>query len=99
MDRISWKSTFGLALAAMVYLMAAPASAGITYNVTNDTAHQNPWLLNGTITLSGTGKQVRDLLHADDMISLYFRALQRIGDVGGQAFNIGGGMVNSLPRL
>ena len=55
MDRISWKSTFGLALAAMVYLMAAPASAGITYNVTNDTAHQNPWLLNGTITLSGTG--------------------------------------------
>jgi hypothetical protein len=55
MDRISWKSTFGLALAAMACLMAAPASAGITYNVTNDTAHQNGWSLNGTITLSGTG--------------------------------------------
>ena len=55
MDRISWKSTFGLALAAMVCLMAAPASAGITYNVTNDTAHQNGWSLAGTITVSGLG--------------------------------------------
>ena len=55
MDRISWKSTFGLALAAMVCLMAAPASAGIVYNVTNDLGHQNGWSLNGTITLSGTG--------------------------------------------
>ena len=55
MDRISWKSTFGLALAAMVCLLATPASAGITYNVTNDTGHQNGWSLNGTITLSGAG--------------------------------------------
>jgi hypothetical protein len=55
MDRIFWKSTSGLALAAMVCLLAAPASAGITYNVTNDTGHQNGWSLNGTITLSGAG--------------------------------------------
>ena len=55
MDRNASKLTFGLALAAMVWLMAAPASAGITYNVTNDTAHQNGWSLNGTITVSGTG--------------------------------------------
>ena len=55
MDRISWKSFFGLALAAMVCLLAAPASAGITYNVTNYAAGQNDWSLNGTITLSGTG--------------------------------------------
>ncbi len=55
MDRISWKSTFGLALAAMVCLMAAPASAGIVYNVTNDLTHQNGWSVNGTITVSGTG--------------------------------------------
>lgn len=55
MDRISWKSTFGLALAAMVCLMAAPASAGIVYNVTNDLTHQNGWSLAGTITASGTG--------------------------------------------
>jgi CDP-paratose 2-epimerase len=50
-------------------------------------------------TISGTGKQVRDLLHADDMISLYFRAVERIGTAKGQAFNIGGGMANSLSLL
>jgi len=55
MDRISWKSTSGLALAAMVCLLAAPASAGIVYNVTNDLGHQNGWSLAGTITLSGAG--------------------------------------------
>jgi len=55
MDRISWKSTSCLALAAMVCLLAAPASAGIVYNVTNDLGHQNGWSLNGTITLSGAG--------------------------------------------
>jgi hypothetical protein len=55
MDRISWKSTFGLALAAMVCLMAAPASAGITYNVTNYAAGQNDWSLAGTITVSAAG--------------------------------------------
>lgn len=50
-------------------------------------------------TISGTGKQVRDLLHAEDMISLYFRALERIELVQGQAFNIGGGIANSLSLL
>jgi len=51
MDRISWKSTSGLALAAMVCLMAAPASAGIVYNVTNYAAGQSGWKLAGTITV------------------------------------------------
>jgi len=55
MDRISWKSTSGLALAAMVCLMAAPASAGIVYNVTNDLGDQNGWSLAGTITVSAAG--------------------------------------------
>ena len=41
MDRISWKSTSGLALAAMVCLMAAPASAGIVYTMTNASGLQN----------------------------------------------------------
>lgn len=50
-------------------------------------------------TISGNGKQVRDLLHADDMIRLYFAALERIDAVGGEAFNIGGGMKNSLSLL
>lgn len=50
-------------------------------------------------TISGTGKQVRDVLHADDMISLYFAALQGIEKAKGQAFNIGGGIANSLSLL
>lgn len=50
-------------------------------------------------TISGNGKQVRDVLHADDMISLYFSALERIDGVKGQAFNVGGGISNSLSLL
>jgi len=47
-------------------------------------------------TISGNGKQVRDVLHADDMVDLYLAAADLIADVRGQAFNIGGGMANSL---
>jgi CDP-paratose 2-epimerase len=50
-------------------------------------------------TISGDGKQVRDVLHADDMISLYFSTLQHAETAVGQAFNIGGGMANSLSLL
>jgi CDP-paratose 2-epimerase len=50
-------------------------------------------------TISGSGKQVRDVLHADDMIRLYFAALAGIDKARGQAFNIGGGMENSLSLL
>ena len=56
-------------------------------------------LLKEPFTISGTGKQVRDLLHADDMVSLYFLALERISEARGHAFNIGGGMSNSLSLL
>lgn len=50
-------------------------------------------------TISGTGKQVRDVLHADDMIKLYFSALEKIDVLKGEAFNIGGGVKNSLSLL
>ncbi len=50
-------------------------------------------------TISGNGKQVRDVLHADDMIRLYFSALEHIEAARGQAFNIGGGIKNSLSLL
>lgn len=50
-------------------------------------------------TISGTGKQVRDVLFADDLISCYFSAIQNISNTKGQAFNIGGGMNNSLSLL
>ena len=50
-------------------------------------------------TISGNGKQVRDILHADDMISLYYTALQNADKIAGQVFNIGGGIENSLSLL
>lgn len=50
-------------------------------------------------TISGSGKQVRDVLHADDVVSLYFSAVKNIESVQGKAFNIGGGIVNSLSLL
>lgn len=50
-------------------------------------------------SISGNGKQVRDLLHAEDMISLYFSTLKHAELVAGQEFNIGGGITNSLSLL
>jgi CDP-paratose 2-epimerase len=50
-------------------------------------------------TISGTGKQVRDVLHAEDVVSLYFLSVENIEKVKGQAFNIGGGIENSLSLL
>ncbi len=50
-------------------------------------------------TISGDGKQVRDLLHADDLVTCYRRAAAAAARCVGQAFNIGGGMENSLSLL
>ena len=50
-------------------------------------------------TISGTGKQVRDVLHADDVVSLYFSSVNNIEKVKGQAFNVGGGIDYSLSLL
>lgn len=50
-------------------------------------------------TISGNGKQVRDVLHADDVVDLYFATLDHLPAARGQAFNIGGGMAHSLSLL
>lgn len=50
-------------------------------------------------TISGNGKQVRDILHADDMKRLYRTVVDRIEVAQGQVFNIGGGIENSLSLL
>jgi CDP-paratose 2-epimerase len=50
-------------------------------------------------TISGNGKQVRDLLYSDDMVDLYVTAAENIEKLNGQAFNIGGGMKNSFSLL
>lgn len=52
-----------------------------------------------TFTVSGNGKQVRDLLFVDDAISCYLGAYENIDKTVGQAFNIGGGYDNSLSIL
>lgn len=50
-------------------------------------------------TISGNGKQVRDLLYASDCVSLYLKAAERIDVIKGQAFNVGGGIGNSSSIL
>lgn len=50
-------------------------------------------------TISGNGKQVRDLLFASDCVELYLKASERIETIKGQVFNIGGGMENSSSLL
>ena len=58
---------------------------------------------NGTqkepFTISGNGKQVRDIAYASDMINLYLKASTKIDSIKGQAFNVGGGMSNSFSLL
>jgi CDP-paratose 2-epimerase len=54
---------------------------------------QNP------ITISGTGKQVRDILFVDDLITCYLAAVHHRDRCSGEAFNIGGGPHNSLSLL
>ena len=50
-------------------------------------------------TISGDGKQVRDLLHVSDAVAAYLAAVDHIEAARGQAFNIGGGMENSFSLL
>ncbi len=50
-------------------------------------------------TISGNGKQVRDLLFSSDMVELYLKAAQKIEVIKGQVFNIGGGIKNSFSLL
>ncbi len=57
---------------------------------------QNP---NTTFTICGNGKQVRDVLFVSDLIDCYQAAIQNIHQTKGQAFNIGGGVSNSLSLL
>ena len=49
-------------------------------------------------TISGTGKQVRDVLYNEDIVNLYFTA-KDCEAAYGQVFAIGGGIDNSLSLL
>ena len=56
-------------------------------------------LLEEPFTISGTGKQVRDILHVDDVIALYIKSIENIDEAKGNIFNIGGGIENSLSLM
>ncbi|HQJ21649.1 MAG TPA: GDP-mannose 4,6-dehydratase [Bacteroidales bacterium] len=56
-------------------------------------------ILKEPFTISGNGKQVRDVLFIDDIIVLYNKLLIYCDRCIGNAFNIGGGINNSLSLL
>lgn len=49
-----------------------------------------------SITIYGNGKQVRDLLHVDDLVRAYQMATEKIDITAGQVYNLGGGPANTL---
>ncbi len=48
------------------------------------------------ITIYGDGKQVRDVLHVDDLMNAYDAAIEKIDTAAGKVFNVGGGPQNVL---
>ncbi len=58
---------------------------------------QNPGA--APFTIAGDGKQVRDLLHVSDAVCCYVAAFKAISQIRGEAFNIGGGVENSMSLL
>ena len=48
------------------------------------------------ITVYGDGKQVRDVLHVNDLLNAYDAAIERIERATGQVYNVGGGPRNML---
>jgi len=51
------------------------------------------------ITLYGDGKQVRDILFVEDLVSAYLLAMENIHEISGNAFNMGGGVHNTISLL
>ena len=48
------------------------------------------------LTIYGDGKQIRDVLHVDDLLDAYDAALARIDRVKGRVYNLGGGPENTM---
>ena len=48
------------------------------------------------ITIYGDGKQIRDVLHVEDLLNAYDSAIAKIDTVKGRVYNLGGGPENIL---
>jgi CDP-paratose 2-epimerase len=48
------------------------------------------------ITIYGDGKQIRDILHVDDLLNAYDAAIAKIEAVKGRVYNVGGGPENTM---
>lgn len=53
----------------------------------------------GELTIYGDGKQVRDVLYVDELINAMLLAMQNLGAIGGEAYNIGGGPASTISLL
>lgn len=51
------------------------------------------------IGYGGTGKQVRDILHVDDLVELVDLQIHQIEKFDGKIYNVGGGLANSASLL
>ncbi len=53
-------------------------------------------VLGRPITIYGDGKQVRDMLHVDDLLDAYDAAVKNIDRVAGKVYNMGGGIERTI---
>jgi CDP-paratose 2-epimerase len=51
------------------------------------------------ITLYGDGRQVRDVLFAEDLVEAFLLAREEIDELSGRAYNMGGGPANAVSLL
>jgi len=56
-------------------------------------------ILGRDVTIFGDGKQVRDVLHVDDLLRAYEAAIRAPDKVARQAFNVGGGPAHVLSLI
>jgi CDP-paratose 2-epimerase len=96
-----------LDFARTYHLPAAVLRTGCVYGPHQHGSEDHGWVahfvqraLEGEpITIHGDGRQVRDLLFADDLCEAVLAALGRFDQVSGKAFNLGGGPTNTASVL